>query len=96
MPYKRNRVPVTETEWSTPVSYTHLIGAFLQDTGDFGRRILVQISCRLVRQDKRRAGSQRSGDGNPLLLPAGKLQHIAFGLLCGQPQPLQDLSLIHI
>jgi hypothetical protein len=37
------------------------------------RSLVIQISCRLIGQQKFRLGNQRSRNRDPLLLPAGKL-----------------------
>ena len=50
----------------------------------------IQVSRRLVRQDHLRLSGQRPGDGNTLLLPAGKLIGPATGQM-GDTQRLQGL-----
>ena len=62
----------------------------LQKTHDILRSLRVQISRRLVRQQKLRPVHQGSGDGDALLLSAGKFPDIRL-VLCGKPHPAEDL-----
>ena len=57
-------------------AFIHLVGAFLQDSRNIPRRILIQIAGRFVRQDHRGLTCQGAGNGHTLLLAAGELQHI--------------------
>jgi hypothetical protein len=54
------------------------------------RNPVINIARRLVRQQQRRTGDHRAGDGNPLLLTAG--QSLRQGVdLVGQANPIQKL-----
>ena len=66
------------------------VGAFYEDLDDILGGVLVKIAGRLVRQDHRGHACQGAGDGHPLLLAAGELQHIALRFLFRQPQALQN------
>ena len=68
----------------------HLVGALFKNFRDVLGGVLVQIAGRLVRQDHRGHACQGAGDGHPLLLAAGELQHIALRFLFRQPQALQN------
>ncbi len=71
-------------------AFSHSMGALFENFRDVLGGVLVQIAGRLVRQDHRSLACQGTGDGHPLLLAAGELQHISLGFFFRQAKPLQN------
>ena len=58
-----------------------LVVEFLEHAHDFDARLAVEVAGRLVGQQQRRLVDQRAGDGDALLLAAGKLVGMMVGAL---------------
>ena len=70
--------------------FTFVTGQRLKKGKNAIRGFTIEVSCRLIRHQQRGISNKRAGDGDTLLLPAGKLGGRVVGTI-HEPDEIQRL-----